>query len=131
MLKSTTGTTGWNITSGVAIVALMISSFTFYFQFLRVRDATIIVISDKEEQGTVPRPYERMPLSAQNDFPRYEEHNPLYALVRLVFANTGDCPGYARLLSITLTPQGFSLPAGEQLQVANYTYVLVPPHAIV
>ncbi|HEY4642988.1 MAG TPA: hypothetical protein VIG78_06090 [Gemmatimonadaceae bacterium] len=120
----------WDFSLGVAFAALVVAGITFYFQFLHVRDADIAIISDNEEQGTVPRPYRFMPASSQADFPEYKEEYPFYALVRLVFANTGDCPGFVRMIDpiqATMEHDG----RNHRLAVANYTYTLLPGHSIV
>ena len=129
MLKQEIARFDW--TTATAVAALILSLITFLLDRLRKKEANVLLLNDGEKQDTVPRPYDRLPESAKRDFPEYEDPHPLYALVRLVFANIGDRPGYARIDRVNVVAPWMQSEIGDgAITVSNYTYALVPPHSV-
>lgn len=117
----------------VAVMALSLSFFNFYYQHLRRKLARVRLINAGETQDTIPRPYNRLPDSLAYDFPEYACPGPLYATVRLIFANTGDRPGYAKLddVNVRWAENDTVTELQHALECYNYTYALLPPHSVV
>ena len=84
-----------DLSVAISVFALAVSLIGVYLQWFRVRGPVIALLNTQDEQRAVLLPYSRLPQSIQQNFPEYKEKFQGYALVRLVFANSGDRAGFA------------------------------------
>lgn len=114
----------------VSALALAVSTFTFYFQWIHARGARVTLLNDGDRQGSAVHPWSALPRNVQNDFPEFEQKYPGYALVRLLVLNTGDRPGFLKIESAVAVWPSVSTVSDDRPHVSYYTYVLVPALAV-
>jgi hypothetical protein len=115
----------------IALVALLVSILSVYFQWFRVRGPVITLLNNDEEQRAVLRPYEGLPEVTRQLFPKYEEQYPGYAIIRLLFANSGDRAGFARITKVEVTDASVSsTPEAGAIKPSYYTHSMVPAYSL-
>jgi len=116
----------------IALFALLVSLISAYFQWFRIRGPIISLLNRDEEQRAVLRPYEGLPYVTRQQFPEYREKYPGYAIVRLVFANSGDRAGFTKIVKAQVenpVPAGWS--EKDQIKVSYYSHNLIPAYNLV
>lgn len=115
----------------ISLFALIVSLVTVYLQWFRVRGPVISLLNQDEEQRAILRPYEGLPEIIQQQFPEYKEKYPGYALVRLIFANSGDRAGFTKIVKVQLESPTIGWSEKDQIKFSYYTHNLVPAFSLV
>jgi hypothetical protein len=112
----------------LSLTAIIISLFSIYLQYVMVEGAEIAILNDEDNQRSVPRPYSGLPKNIQDNFPDYPDEQPGYALIKLVFGNSGDRTGIAKIKGVKAFIEG-----GHHIVIkpSYYSYTLVPAYDIV
>jgi len=112
----------------LAVLAIVISAISLYLQ-LAVRGPLIELLNATDTQQRVPRPHGDLPKDIQEKFPNIPDAAPGYALVKLIFGNSGDRVGIANIQDI----KAKIIKSGETeiIRVSSDKYILVPAYAIV
>jgi len=115
----------------ISIVALLLSIFSVYQQWLKPRHPRIaFLINPNEAHRSVLRPYKGLPLKYQQEYPEYPEKYPGYAIVSLPFGNTGDESGLVKILKFEVeNPPGWQ--EEDNIKASFYNYIVVPPGEVV
>ena len=110
---------------GLSIAAILFTIINTYFQWFRVKGARIELLNTHHNQRSVTRSYAGLPKNIQDDFPDYPDEWPGYALVKLVFGNSGDRAGLVNIINI-----GIENDHGL-FKKSYYSYTLIPAYEIV
>jgi len=115
----------------ISIVALVLSIFSVYQQWLKPRHPRIaFLINPDEAHRSVLRPYKGLPLKYQQEYPEYQEKYPGYVIVGLPFGNTGDEAGLVKILKFEIeNPPGWQ--EEDSIKASFYNHVVVPPGNLV
>lgn len=115
----------------ISIIALITSLISIYLQWFRVRGPIIALLNTEGEQRAVLLPYGRLPQAIQQHFPEYKEKFQGYALVRLVFANSGDRAGFTEIKKIEVqNPPAPSWAEADRIRASFHSYALIPAYEI-
>ena len=115
----------------LSILALTVSLVGVYLQWFRIRGPIIARLNTQDEQRTMLLPYRGLPQSIQQYFPDYKEKSQGYALVRLVFANSGDRTGLAEIKKVEVqSSPALGWPVTDRIKASYYNYTLVPAYEI-
>src|SRR5262245_23791657 len=101
-----------------SFVAICISLISIYLQY-RVRGAIIDVLNINGLQRSVPRYYAGLPKNIQDIFPEYRDEQPGYALVKVVFGNSGDRTGIASFQNIKVEIKNSKY---QIIKASHYSY---------
>lgn len=115
----------------ISLVALFLSMFSIYQQWLKPRHPKIaFLISPDEKHRSVLRPYEGLPSKYQQEYPRYPTKYPGYAIVHLPFGNTGDEAGLVKIVKVEVqNPPGWS--NVDKIEASFYNHCVVPAGELV
>lgn len=108
----------------LSILAIIISIISLILQY-RVRGARIELLNTHHSQRSVVRNYVGLPKNIQDDFPHYPDVGPGYALVKLVFGNSGDRAGLVNILDVNITNDH------GLFKKSYYSYTRIPAYEIV
>lgn len=115
----------------ISFVALLLSLFSIYRQWLKPRHPKIaFLLNPDETHRSVLRPYEGLPQKYQQDYPKYPEKYPGYVIVGLPFGNTGDEAGLVKIVKVEVqNPPGWS--EEDKIKASFYNHCVVSPGNIV
>jgi len=111
-----------------SVVAITLTVLSLYLQYFRIRGPEIALLNAGQEQRSVLRPYQGLPLLIQQAFPWYPEEQPGHAVVSLVFSNVGDRPAYVSFLALKASVTGDD---DVDPFIAHYSHVPVPASSVV
>ena len=78
----------------ISVAAFILALYSLYLQH-KVKGPLIELLNAKDIQRRVPRRHEKLPKDVQEHFPDILDAAPGYALVKLIFGNSGDRVGIA------------------------------------
>lgn len=115
----------------ISLVALILSIFSIYQQWLKPRHPKIaFLISPDEAHRSVLRPYKGLPPKYQQEYPEYPTKHPGYAIVHLPFGNTGDEAGLVKIVKVEVqNPPGWS--KEDKIEASFYNHCVVPSGQLV
>jgi hypothetical protein len=116
------------ITIIISITALVVSLIHVYIEFIRVKGPNIGILNQDEQQRAILLTYSNLPESVRQQFPDYPERLPYYALIRLIFVNTGDRVGFLRIkdVKVIISTEEGNTEFNNNIKVSYYTHCLVP-----
>jgi len=119
---------GQAIVNVLALLALVLSAISIYLQ-LRVRGPVIELLNAKDIQRRVPRPHKDLPKDIQEKYPHIPDVENGYALVKLIFGNSGDRIGIVNIQEI----KAKIIQSGQAGIIKPWCdkYMLVPAYEII
>lgn len=110
----------------ISLVALLLSMFSIYQQWLKPRHPKIaFLLNPDESHRSVLRPYKGLPTKYQQEYPEYPSKYPGYAIVHLPFGNTGDEAGLVKIVKVDIqNPPGWS--KEDKIEASFYNHCIVP-----
>lgn len=110
----------------LSIIAIVISVFSIILQYM-VEGPKVDILNDNDIQQSLVRPHSALPKTTQDRFPDVIDQWTGYALVKLVYSNSGDRAGIASIKSVSVRAKNSKyLPA----KVRYESYALVPAYEI-
>lgn len=110
----------------VSVVAFAVSLYSLYRQY-RVRGPAIEVLNSAIDQHVKLLAFNGLSTEIQEKFPSAQQsNNPEYALVKLVYGNSGDRTGLAIIQSITLQEDD-----SDGIETFYNPYTMIPAYEIV
>lgn len=115
----------------ISLIALLLSMFSIYQQWLKPRHPKIaFLINPDESHRSMLRPYKGLPPKYQQEFPEYPTKYPGYIIVNLPFGNVGDEAGLVKIAKVDVqNPPGWS--KEDRIEASFYNYCVVPAGQLV
>jgi hypothetical protein len=115
------------ITIGIAFIALIVSIYSVALQY-SAEGAKIELLNGDDKQIRTARPHKELPEHIQKGYPDIPDALPGYALVKLVFGNSGDRTGIASIKDLKVTIKNNPDLLGK---ASYFNYALIPAYDIV
>ena len=111
----------------ISILAFIASAVSIYLQYM-VEGAKVELLNADDVQVKIARPHKELPEHIQKAYPHIPDALEGYALVMLVFGNSGDRTGFVNIMDLKVWIKGNP----NRLIKASYTkYALIPAYEIV
>jgi hypothetical protein len=106
----------------ISIVSAVVAAMAWMHDRVVYRGPRMSLENRSDMQHAVILPFATLPAAVRDIFPEYST-GLKYALVKAVWLNLGDRPGYVWIKSLSATA------AGQDLRCSWYSYVSVPAYA--
>ena len=109
----------------VSLLAFIVSAISIYLQNM-VEGPKIELLNAEDVQFKVPRYHKELPEEIQKTYPHVPDAASGYALVKLVFGNSGDRAGTANINDIKIRNN-----LDPAIKISAFSYALIPAYAII